>query len=105
MCTCAYKYTMSYMSSLQMYALFFLAFFGLFGSDSSGDDDDDDPTKLPPSVKRYLLKAHGYRRSGGYQRAERECHQALEVLAASKHSTSQAYIEGRAYILDTVSRH
>ena len=76
-----------------------LAFFGLLGS----DPDDDDPTKVPPSVKRYLLKAHRYRRSGAYQRAERACHQALKVLATSKHSSSQAYTEAKAYVLDAVS--
>ena len=81
------------------FIIIFLAFFGLLG-----DDNDDDPTKVPPSVKRLLLKAHRYRTSGAYQRAERACHQALKILSTSKHSMSQAYIEGRAYVLDTVSR-
>ena len=94
--TCMYYYTMC--TTCVYYSL---AFFGLFGG---GSDDDDDPTKVPPSVKRYLLKAHRYRRSGAYQRAERACHQALEILATSKHSSSQIYTEARAYVLDTVSR-
>lgn len=79
----------------------FSAFFGLFGG--SRDEEEDDPTKVPPSVKRYLLKAQRYRRNSDYPQAERACHKALEILATSRHSTLQAYIEGRAYVLDTVS--
>lgn len=94
---------LSYIHVLHVHIIIIpLAFFGLLGSDS--DDDGDDPTKVPPSVKRYLLKATRYRRSGAYQRAERACHQALEILAKSKHSSSQTYTEARAYVLDTVSR-
>lgn len=75
------------------------AFFGLFGRNT----DEDDPNKVPSSVKHYMVKVQRYRRNGNYRGAERACHRALEILGTSEHSSSQAYIEGRAYVLDTVS--
>ena len=73
-------------------------FFGLLKSEDEGDDE-----KVPPSVKRQLLKAQRALRNEDYGGAERAYHDALKLLATSEHASTQPYIEARAVTLDKVS--
>ena len=73
-------------------------FFGLLKSEDEGDDE-----KVPPSVKRQLLKAQRALRNEDYGGAERAYHNALKLLATSEHASTQPYIEARAVTLDKVS--
>ena len=74
---------------------------GLFGFGSK--EEEEAGKKVPPSIKRQLLKAQRALRNGtDYNEAERAYHKALELLAVSIHSSSQAYQEARAVTLDKV---
>ena len=73
----------------------FLGFLGF-------QDDEDDKGKVPPSVKRELLKAQRALRNDDYSTAEECYHQALFSLNSSELSETQAYIEARAVTLDKV---
>lgn len=74
---------------------------GLLGLFKREDESGDE--KVPPSVKRQLLKAQRALRSEDYGGAERAYHSALKLLATSEYTSTQPYLEARAVTLDKVN--
>ena len=81
-----------------MYCKLCLFIAGLFGF-FKGDTADE----VPKSVRRRMLVAQRAHANGDYARCERFYHQALGLLASSKHAGARAYLEARTVILDKVT--
>lgn len=62
----------------------------------------DEDQKVPPYVKRQLIKAQRALRDGDYVAASKAYHRALERLAGSEYAQTQGFIEARAVVLDKV---
>ena len=75
--------------------MYFKGLFGFF----KGDTADE----VPRSVKRRMLVAQRAHANGDYARCERFYHQALGLLASSKHAGTRVYLEARTVILDKVT--
>ena len=75
-----------------------LIYGGLFGF-FKGDTADE----VPRSVKRRMLVAQRAHANGDYARCERFYHQALGLLASSKHAGTRVYLEARTVILDKLA--
>ena len=96
---CGYSTPCIYSSAVGIF--FCAAIYGIFGV-TKEEEDDGDGSSVSPSIKRQLLKANRALKRRNYVRAEKACHQAMALLANSKHAQRQPYIEASAIVMDKV---